>query len=134
MSDHREPLRGVVALEEQQQPPAVPVSPQACPAHFCHLLPDGAPWLQPVDVERQVIEGGRGSNDAVSVDKDDNRDTGEELPRAILMKVSLGKRNVAAVWPETQVHQVWQIGKPTKPLTSLSRFGVSACEVAGRCQ
>ena len=71
MSDHREPLRGVVALENQQQQllllPAVPVSPQACPAHFSHLVPDGARRLQPVDVERSVIEGGRGSSDAVSV-------------------------------------------------------------------
>ena len=32
-----------------------------------------------MDVERPVIEGGRGSSDAVSVDKDANRDTGEEL-------------------------------------------------------
>ena len=100
MSDHREPLRGVVAMEEQQQqqqPPAVPVSPQACPAHLCHLLPDGARRLQPVDVERPVIEGGRRSSDAVSVDKDANRDTGEELLGAEgdTMRVSLGKRCVA---------------------------------------
>ena len=62
-------------------------------------------------------------------------------PRAMLMKASLGKRRVAPRRPETQEHHVWQIGKPTKPLTSLSGFGVrSACEVAGtilltgRCQ
>ena len=70
VSDHPEPLRGVVALENQQRlllPPAVPVSPQACPAYFCHLVPDGARRLQPVDVERSVIERGRGSSDAVSV-------------------------------------------------------------------
>ena len=62
-------------------------------------------------------------------------------PRAILMKVSLGKMRVAPGRPEIQVHHLWQIGKPTKPLTSLSGFGVRcACEVAGtilltcRCQ
>ena len=47
-----------------------------CPIYF---LPDGAPRLQPADVEQPVIERGRGSSDAVSVDKDADRDTGEEL-------------------------------------------------------
>ena len=122
--------RGPVS-DLRQQLLLPPASPQACPAHFCHLLPDGARRLQPVDVERPVIEG-RSSN-GVSVDKDAKRDAGEEL------LIAEGDADEGLPWEEARRARKARdpgapsvIGKPTKPLTSCSVFGVRSARSPGQ--
>ena len=53
------------------------------------------------------------------------------MGKMVPVESSRGKRHGGARSLETQERRAWQIGRPTKPLTSLSEYGARSASEAG---